>query len=70
MHGLLMTLRIIWNGGVFDEDGVPEPITRPQKCCPARLLSLLNDPQPAEYESFEALEKSLREECLWPQYCD
>jgi hypothetical protein len=61
MYGLLMTLRAIWTGGEFDAEGVPLQVPESHNC-PLRLFSLLNDPQTAQFTSFQALEQSLRKD--------
>jgi hypothetical protein len=65
MYLLLMLWRIIWNEGVVGVNRKPVAPTKLRKHCPARLLSMLDDPDAVEYSSFRQLREELQQEEVW-----
>lgn len=62
MYLLLMLLRFIWNEGMVGSDRKPVAPTKLRNLCPARLLSMLDNPDAVEYSSFRELLEVLQQE--------
>jgi hypothetical protein len=62
MYLLLMLWRYIWNDGILGPDRKPVPPTTLRNYCPARLLSMLDNPDAIEYSSFRQLREELQQE--------